>query len=185
MAFADRGRCCHGVVRLLWCPDAAIAQQRIGQDHPLAHDCDNGHLGRLSSRAPRQILGLERGIEANGHQGWHIDRLAQAGPATLDKALPLPVARLARHRRQSSQTGRLLGIHRSKLGHLDQQGKRGGGPDAGDADQDIVARLQPGMAGQNAALFLINGRDLGLDLLDPTSTVRFSNSLKSLGKSEI
>ena len=94
--------------------------------------------------APYQALveGLERGVAADGGQGRHVQRGADAGAAAHDHAAAAEGAAVAVDRRHADQGRDLAAIEGAELGQLGDERTGRGLADAGDteASRSSVAR---------------------------------------------
>ena len=56
-----------------------------------------------SGDAKRFVFGFQVGVEADGDEGRHVERLPQGGPSAADEALAAMLARVAGDRREASE----------------------------------------------------------------------------------
>ena len=153
----------------IWGPGAAVAQEGVGEDQELAHDRGERDLGCFAGGAQSLVLGLNHGVEADGNERRHVERLAQRSTAATDEALGAALDGVARHRREAGEARGASVLEGAKLGHLDQHGQRGGLADAGDADQDVEAGLQGGIGGERRVQGSVDRGELALDLAQTRS----------------
>ncbi len=101
------------------------------------HTGDQRHLLGLASSAQAGIEGSNDGIVPGSDQRGHVEGGAYPSAATPDNAPPPPGAALTGERRDADQGGNGLAIQLAQFGQLRQQRQGRGGPDAGDAAQQI------------------------------------------------
>jgi len=131
------------------------------------HDGDESELGGFAGSDEGLVGGLEVGVEANGDEGRHEQRVSQRGAAAANEALAAPLTAVACHGRQACKAGGEFVFERAKLRHVDQQGERGGLAEAGDRGENVEADLKYLVGLKALAQGGIGGRDLSLDLLQP------------------
>jgi hypothetical protein len=103
-------------------------------------------------------------VEAHGDQGRQVERLAQRSAPAAEAALAAVLAGVTGDRGEAGEARGAFVLEGAELGPLDQQGERAGLADAGDAHQDVEARLQGGIGGERGVQGGVERGDLAVDL---------------------
>jgi len=127
----------------------------------LAHGRADVGLARLAVGLEALAEGADGGVEGQGRQHGHVQRLAQHRVAGLGEAgLPGPLARLAQPRGEAREGHGLLGaVEAPVVGQQGQQPGGGGGADAGDGLKQRGLLLQAGVVVDVAADGFADGLD--------------------------
>ena len=136
-------------------PEAILAEQGVEQADKLAHDGDEGDLGRLAAGEESFVEGLGRGFATDRGQGRHVEQVARLGAAAADGATAAVLAGVAVEGSEAEQGSGLAAAEGAELGHVGAEAGGGDGAAAGDRADDGGAAGECGVggdAGEHAAL---------------------------------
>ena len=156
------------LVKRIWGPGPAVAEQDVGEDEEFSDDRDERHLGRFAGGEQSLVLGPHRRIEADRDQGRHVGRLAQRSTPAADAVLTAVLAGV------TGDGGRLAAPLCSRApssGISTKHGERGGFADTGMLTRMSKRACKAGSAASSAcsaapiaAIWRSIGRRSGLGL---------------------
>ena len=136
-------------------PETILAEQGVEQADELAHDGDEGDLGRLAAGEESFVEGLGRGFATDCGQGRHGEQVARLGAAAADGAAAAVLAGVAVEGSEAEEGSGLAAAEGAELGHVGAEAGGGDGAAAGDRADDGGAAGECGVggdAGEHAAL---------------------------------
>lgn len=116
-----------------------MAQDGIEDGEQFVHAGDESHLLGFAGGAQAAVERTDRWVVTDRGKGRHIQRRAHGCTAAPDNTPATQRSALAGEGRDPNQGGESLAIECTQLGQLSEQGIGGGGADARDATQQVVA----------------------------------------------
>ena len=120
-------------------PFSQAADEGVGEDEKLSHDCHDGDLGGFSGFDHSLVFGLEFGVQSDGVEGGHVESLSGSWAPAPDGSLRMGLAAVPWDRRQTYEAGGLGVPETPELGRLAHQHICGSLADAWNARQDVEA----------------------------------------------
>src|SRR5918992_5335633 len=89
-------------------PGGLVSEHSIENDQQLAHASSQRHLLLFAGTKQAMIEGFDNQIVFGGYQSGHVERSANASAATSGSSFTVPLAAVARVRRQAAKSDELL-----------------------------------------------------------------------------
>ncbi len=121
------------------------------------------------------VFGLEIGVGAGCDEGWHVERLADIGPAASYEALTFPLAGLTGDRREAGKRRSLFVLQGSQLGHGRDELVGGEWAKAADACDYFMAPGEQCIGGNDTGDLGIEGCVMAFDLGETLSALAFED----------
>ena len=122
-----------------------VADEGVGEDEELSHDCDDGDFWGFTGRDHGLVFGLEFRVEADGAEGWHIEGASGSRASAADGSPAIGLAAVAGDGGETDEATGLGIVEAPELGRLNDEGVCGGLGEAWNAGEDIDAQRQVGV----------------------------------------